>query len=72
MSNFHKEGSTVFWKWNGKKLKGTVQKVYYDPIIKKIKDKEIKCNASEQNLAYYIKGDNDKHVLKLHSELINI
>ncbi|WP_331270701.1 HVA1 family protein [Rickettsia bellii] len=41
-------------------------------MIKKIKDKEIKRNASEQNPAYYIKGDNDKHVLKLHSELINI
>ncbi|HJD67206.1 MAG TPA: DUF2945 domain-containing protein [Rickettsia endosymbiont of Bembidion lapponicum] len=53
-------------------MTGTVQKVYYDPIIKKIKDKEIKRNASEQNPAYYIKGDNDKHVLKLHSELINI
>lgn len=71
MSNFHKEGSIVFWSWYGKKLRGAVQKVYHSPTTKQIKDKKIKRNASEQNPAYYIKGDNGKHVLKLHSELVN-
>ncbi|HJD55591.1 MAG TPA: DUF2945 domain-containing protein [Rickettsia endosymbiont of Pyrocoelia pectoralis] len=71
MSDFHKEGAIVFWQWYGKKLRGTVQKVYCRPIIKNIKEKEIKRNARKQNPAYYIKSDNGNHVLKLHSELIS-
>ena len=71
MASFYKEGSVVFWQWYGKKLKGTVQKVYCSPVIKQIKTAKIKRNASEQNPAYYIKADNGNHVLKLHSELIS-
>ena len=73
--NNYKKGSTVFWKWGRGKIKGTIEEVYFNTIEKEIKGSKIKRNGSKENPAYLIREDKDKdkegkHVLKLHSELV--
>lgn len=66
----YKEESEVQWKWLGRTIRGKVEAVYEEPVVRLIKGKKIKRNGSPKNPAYLVKSEADNLALKLHSELM--
>lgn len=64
-----KTGDNVFWKWLGGKVKGQVEEIYLEPVIKEIKGKFIKRNGSPTKPAYLVKSEAGNLALKLETEL---
>ena len=64
-----KINAKVQWNWLGCSILGLVQKVYFEPVVKTIKSKNIKRNGSKDNPAYLVKSEAGNFALKLHSEL---
>lgn len=62
-------GSVVQWNWMGRKVKGTVKKIYTKPVAKVLRDFEFERNGSAENPAYLIKTTAGSDVLKGHAEL---
>ncbi len=67
--NFFRKNSEVSWKWLGKNINGIVCEVFYHPVIKEIKGKKIKRNASKSNPAYLVQSEAGNFALKLQTEL---
>jgi hypothetical protein len=64
-----KVGARVQWNWMGRKVKGTVQRIYTKPVAKILREFEFKRNGSEENPAYLIRTTAGSDVLKGHAEL---
>lgn len=64
-----KKGTKVAWNWGENKAEGKVVQKFNKPISKKIKNIEVKRNASKENPAYLIEQSDGDQVLKLESEL---
>jgi hypothetical protein len=64
-----KVGARVQWSWMGRKVKGTVQKIYTKPVSKILREFEFKRNGSDENPAYLIRTMAGSDVLKGHTEL---
>ena len=64
-----KIGEMIQWKWLGRSISGVVVEVHVQPVLKKIKDKAIKRNGSNENPAYLVQSEAGNLALKLHSEL---
>ncbi len=67
-----REGSTVKWKWGNGTAQGKVIETYTKTIEKTIEGNTVTRNGEKGNKALYIKTDDDKHVLKLESEVNHI
>jgi hypothetical protein len=65
----YKLGEKVTWKWMGGVIHGKVEAIYFEPIVKVIKNKNIKRNGSKEKPAYLVKSEAGNLALKLHSEL---
>jgi hypothetical protein len=65
----YKKGSKVSWPWLGGLVDGKVEEIYFEPIVKVIKGKNIKRNASDKNPAYLVKSEAGNIALKLETEL---
>ena len=59
----------VFWKWMGREIHGHVVELYFGPVVKEIKGKNIKRNGSLEKPAYLVKSEAGNLALKLHTEL---
>lgn len=64
-----KKGTKVTWNWANGKAEGKVVKKFEKPVSKKIKDTEVKRNASKEKPAYLIEQQYGDKVLKSASEL---
>lgn len=62
-------GSKVQWKWLGRVISGKVEEIYFEPVVKTIKEKRIKRNGSPVKPAYLVRSDADNLALKLETEL---
>lgn len=67
-----KVGSKIQWKWLGRNISGTVEKVFEKPITREIKGKQIKRNGSPENPAYLVKSEAGNEALKLGTELLEL
>jgi Hypervirulence associated proteins TUDOR domain len=65
-----KKNALVYWKWLGREIRGTVIEVYFEPITKTIKGKNIKRNGSEDCPAYLVEAESGNLALKLQTELL--
>ncbi len=59
----------VYWKWLGRKIQGHIVEVYFEPVTKTIKGKNIKRNGSQDNPAYLVQAESGNIALKLHTEI---
>lgn len=66
---YFKPNDEVQWKWLGRTVRGVIKEVYYKPVVKTIKSKKIKRNASESNPAYLVQSEAGNYALKLQTEL---
>ena len=64
-----KKGDKVHWNWGKSQAEGTIKQKSEKTITKKIKDKEVKRNASKEEPAYVIEQQNGTEVVKSESEL---
>ena len=64
-----KVGSRVEWKWLGRPIGGTVEKIFEKPVVRVIKGKRIKRNGSQETPAYLVKSEANNLALKLETEL---
>lgn len=64
-----KAGSKVTWQWLGNPIHGKVKEIFFEPIVKTIKGKNIKRNGSKEKPAYLVESDAGNLALKLHTEL---
>ena len=64
-----KINDSVQWKWLGRNIEGIVKEIYFEPVVKVIKEKSIKRNASKENPAYLVESVAGNLALKLQSEL---
>ena len=62
-------GERVQWQWMGRTIAGTVKEIYYEAVLKKIKNKAIKRNGTKENPAYLVESEAGNVALKLQSEL---
>ena len=62
-------GASVQWNWMGRKVKGSIKKVYLKPVEKMCRDFLFKRNGSAEKPAYLVRSAAGNEVLKLHSEL---
>lgn len=70
MTKEFKVGSAVSWKWMGGIIEGSVEEIYLEPIVKKIKGKNIKRNGSIEKPAYFLRSKAGNLALKLQTELM--
>lgn len=64
-----KKGAKVQWQWLGRSIHGVVVQSFEQPVIREIKGKKIKRNASKENPAYLVKSEAGNEALKLGTEL---
>jgi hypothetical protein len=62
----------VQWKWMGRFIEGTVEEIFFESVIRIIKQKPIKRNGTQENPAYFVKSTAGNFALKLQSELFAI
>lgn len=62
----------VYWKWLGRKINGKIVEVFYAPVTKEIKGKNIKRNGSKDCPAYLVQSAAENFALKLHTELFEL
>lgn len=67
-----KVGSKVTWQWLGNPIHGKIKAVFFEPITKVIKGKNIKRNGSKEKPAYLVESEAGNLALKLHTELAAI
>jgi len=67
-----KINTKVQWKWLGGIIDGVVKEVYFSPVIKVLKGKNIKRNGSPEKPAYLVQSEAGNYALKLHTELTQI
>lgn len=65
----YKINDSVYWKWLGRNISGSVVEIHLKPVTKTIKDKKIKRNGSPDCPAYLVKSEAGNLALKLHTEL---
>jgi len=53
-NNLFNVGDSVSWKWMGGVINGQVQEVFFEPITKVLKGKNIKRNGSAEKPAYLV------------------
>lgn len=59
----------VYWKWLGRKIEGRIVEIFFEPVTKNIKNKNIKRNGSKECPAYLVQAESGNFALKLHTEL---
>jgi hypothetical protein len=64
-----KKGDKVKWNWGKGTAEGKIKEEFDKPVTKKIKGKEVKRIASEEEHAYLIEQENGAQVLKSESEI---
>ncbi len=64
-----KKGETVNWKYGKGEAEGKVKETFTEPVEKKIKNTNVKRNASKEKPAVLIEQQNGNEVLKSESEL---
>jgi hypothetical protein len=69
MSSKFSIGAKVQWQWLGRPILGVVEEIFFEPVTKSIKGKNIKRNGSKENPAYLFKSDAGNIALKLGAEL---
>ncbi len=62
-------GTTVFWRWMGRKVQGQVKRIYVKPIERVFRGSVFKRNGSKDKPAYLVESVSGSEVLKSHSEL---
>lgn len=67
--NAFKAGSKVTWQWLGNPIHGNVKEIFFEPVTKSIKGKNIKRNGSKEKPAYLVESEAGNLALKLHTEL---
>lgn len=67
--NPFKKKQKVKWKWLGGIIDGMVVEIYFEPVTKVIKGKNIKRNGSKERPAYLVQSEAGNYALKLHTEL---
>ncbi len=65
----YRVGAKIQWKWVGNPVLGTVEEVFFGPVERIIKGKNIKRNGSVEKPAYLVKSEAGNVALKLHTEL---
>lgn len=69
-SDFFKVGAAVEWQWLGRAIEGQVKEIYFEPVVKMIKGKNIKRLGSPERPAYLVESKAGNLALKLHTELL--
>jgi len=69
MSAKFKKGQAIQWKWLGDLIDGTVQEIYFEPVVREIKGKKIKRNGSPEKPAYLVLSRAGNLALKLETEI---
>lgn len=64
-----KKEDTIHWEWDNGEAEGKVKQKHEQSVTKKIKETEVKRNASKEEPAYTIKQAEGDKVVKSASEL---
>lgn len=62
-------GDLIRWKWMGGYIEGEILELYFEPVVKNIKGKNIKRNGSPERPAFLVKSVAGNLALKLVSEI---
>ncbi len=62
-------GDPVEWRWMSYLIEGVVEEVFFAPVTRTIKGKNIRRNGSPEKPAYLVRSDAGNIALKLATEL---
>lgn len=64
-----KIGAKIEWKWLGSVIDGVVEEIFFEPVVKEIKGKQIRRNGSPEKPAYLVRSEAGNVALKLETEV---
>ena len=69
MSDTHRNGTEVKWKWGSGYGHGKVTDIFTQKVTRTLEGAEVTRNATSDQPAYMIEQDDGVQVLKSHSEV---
>jgi hypothetical protein len=66
---YFRKGTKVSWRWGRGRAEGVVRETFTEDVVRTIKGKRIKRQASAADPAYLLEQKNGSRVLKSESEV---